>query len=95
MSCSSLELRYESIFWNLFLFLSQPYNYIILNSYDIISCITLYMQVPESKGYQIKFETPVIFKKKYSEEQLDAIVARLAAYNPEVYVSFIIIIISF
>ena len=40
-------------------------------------------QVPESRGHHIKFDAPVLYKKKYTEDELDSIVTRLAAYNPE------------
>lgn len=40
-------------------------------------------KVPESRGYPIKLEFPVVYRKQYTEEQVYDIVKRLSAYDPK------------
>ena len=38
-------------------------------------------KVPESRGYMVKLEKPIVYKKKYTEPEVQAIVRRLTEYD--------------
>ena len=38
-------------------------------------------KVPESRGYIVKLQTPIVYKKKYTEAEIQAIVRRLTEYD--------------
>ncbi|KAL8607771.1 hypothetical protein ACOMHN_039444 [Nucella lapillus] len=40
-------------------------------------------KIPESRGYAIKLELPVVYRKQYSDEDVYNIVKSLSSYNPE------------
>ena len=38
-------------------------------------------KVPESRGYIVKLQQPIVYKKKYTEEEIQGIVRRLSEYD--------------
>ena len=38
-------------------------------------------KVPESRGYVVKLQQPIVYKKKYTEDEIQGIVRRLAEYD--------------
>nr|KAG5701313.1 hypothetical protein BaRGS_020675 [Batillaria attramentaria] len=40
-------------------------------------------KVPESRGFEIKLQLPVVYKKQYTDEDIYGIVKRLSHYDPE------------
>lgn len=39
-------------------------------------------KVPESRGYIVKLQKPIVYKKKYTEAEIQGIVRRLTEYDP-------------
>lgn len=42
-------------------------------------------KVPESRGYIVKLDKPIVYKKKYTEAEIQGIVRRLTEYDSNVY----------
>ena len=42
-------------------------------------------KVPESRGYIVKLQKPIVYKKKYTEEEIQGIVRRLSEYDSSMY----------
>lgn len=40
---------------------------------------------PDSRGYLVKLKKPIVYKKKYSEKEIQNIVNRLSDYDPETH----------